>query len=42
VDFTADYSLGRDVFAPVADELSNAAREATAEPCARADALDAG
>jgi glutathione synthase/RimK-type ligase-like ATP-grasp enzyme len=42
VDFTADYSLGRDVFAAVADELSNAAREATAEPFARADALDAG
>jgi hypothetical protein len=43
VDFTTDYSVGRDVFAAVAAELANAAREATAEhSLARADVVDAG
>jgi RimK family alpha-L-glutamate ligase len=41
VEFTADYSLGRDVFAAVAEELASAAREAGGAP-SLAEALDAG
>jgi RimK family alpha-L-glutamate ligase len=43
VEFTADYSLGRDVFAAVADELTSAAREAgDEESLAAAQVLDVG
>ena len=41
VEFTADYSLGRDVFAAVADELTSAAHDAGGT-AALAQALDVG
>ena len=41
VEFTAEYSLGRNVFAAVADELAGAAREAGGV-ASLAEALDAG